>query len=82
MESAPVTIPATIAVIFPAGLVPIKVRIRTSRASSPCRPAGLGQAHHRHQPAHDTKFGSSKCARVRDALCNNRIYEVPSRLRF
>ena len=80
MESAPVTIPATIAVIFPAGLVPIEVPRCTSAASSPCRPQDWARPITGTNPAHDTTFGSSKCARVRDAPCNNRIYEVPSRL--
>jgi hypothetical protein len=31
-------------------------------------------------PARDTRFGSSKAACVLPAACNNRIYEVPSRL--
>jgi hypothetical protein len=37
----------------------------------------LRQAHHRRQPAQDTRFGSSNCTDVSLALCNNRISQMP-----
>jgi len=78
IESAPVTIPATIEVILSAGLVPTDVPRRTHRANNPTSPHAWAKRITGTNPAHDTRFGSSKYACVRDALCNNRIYEVPS----
>lgn len=80
IESAPVTIPATIAVIFPAGLEPIEVPIPTNAASNSCSPQDWARRITGTSPAHHTRVGSSKRAWVRDELCNNRIYEVPSQL--
>jgi hypothetical protein len=58
------------------------VPIRTSPASSACSPQARARRITGTNPAHDTRFGSSKRAWARDELCNNRIYEVPYPLGF
>ena len=77
VESAPVTILAMIALIFPAELEPTKVSIRTSPASSACSPHACARRITGTNPARDTGFGLPKRAWARDELCDNRIYEVP-----
>jgi len=62
MESAPTTIPATSEVTFSGAFAvpdPVRVRCSASRSCSPARPANLSTGDN---PAHDTKFGSSKTA--------------------
>ena len=46
------------------------------------QPACLRQAHHRHQSRARHQIRITEMRRVRDVLCNNRIYEVPFRLGF
>ena len=79
MQSASASIPATIEVIFPTGLHPTEVPNHTSPASSIYKPHAWASPITGTSPVHDTRFGSSKCACVREALRNNRVYKVPSR---
>ena len=62
IESAPATIPATRLGIFRCALAPPGVPIRTCSATSRCSPARSASRSTGANPAHDTKFGSSKTA--------------------
>jgi hypothetical protein len=56
-----------IEMIFPAGLVPTDVPIRTYRASNPTSPQTWADRITGTRPARDTRFESSKRACVREA---------------
>ena len=79
MLSAPASIPATIALIFPAGFDPIEVGRWTFSATIPGRSHASASRITGSRPAHDTRFGSSKDARTTGASCRNLISQVPSR---
>src|SRR5882672_6252273 len=80
MLSAPATIPATIALIFPAGFDPTEVDRWTFRATIPGRSHNSANRITGSRPAHDTRFGSSKDARTTGLSCRNLIPQVPSRI--
>ena len=75
MQSAPATIPATIAVTFPAGLTPAEaIRVdlnRTPASTSSERPARSASAIVGTSPAKDTRLVSSNSTAGRDHACDS-----------
>jgi hypothetical protein len=80
MLSAPAAMPATRHGTFTAAFTPHSPPGRTCSATSPLSLARCARAITGTRPACDTRFGSSKDACVLARLCNNRTYEVSSRL--
>src|SRR5450759_4012188 len=73
MVSAPATIPATRAATFTAGFDPADPGTRTWVAARSCRPTRSANVITGINPAHDTRFGSSKPA---ERLWQDRIYRM------
>ena len=77
MESAPASMPATIPGIFRCAFAPTATVTFRCSATSPARSQSWARRITGTSPAHDTRFGSSNCAEVSFALCNNRISQMP-----
>src|SRR5665648_1040566 len=73
MVSAPATIPATNAATFTSALDPAAPGTRTWARARSCSPARSARVMTGINPAHDTRFGSSKPA---ERLWQDRIYRV------
>ena len=77
MQSAPASMPATIAGIFRCAFAPTATVILRCSATRPARSQCWARRITGTSPAQDTRFGSSNCAEVSLALCNNRISQMP-----
>ena len=77
MESAPASMPATIPGIFRCAFAPTATVILRCSATRPARSQCWARRITGTSPAQDTRFGSSNCAEVSLALCNNRIPQMP-----
>src|SRR5665647_3525215 len=73
MLSAPATMPATRAATFTSGFAPADPGTRTWVAARSCSPARPAKAITGTNPAHDTRFGSSKPA---ETVWQDRIYRM------
>jgi len=79
IESAPATMPITKARIFAVAFAPPGRAIRNRPSSSPRKPQRSANAATGANPAHDTKFGSSKSAVIALPACESSIPEMPFR---
>jgi hypothetical protein len=78
IESAPAAIPATRQATFTSGCTPVSTVIWTWPRTRACGPARSARDMTGTSPVRDTRFGSSKHARVFIGSCDNRILQVPS----
>src|SRR5688572_27269413 len=76
MLSAPVTIPAMIAAVLPAGFDPTDPGNRTDPRTRSYRPASCVRRINGTRPAHDTNDGSSNTARTIETGCSNLTVRV------
>lgn len=73
MQSAPATIPATIAYTFTAAFAPALTGTPSSPDTSPASPQQAASAITGTSPAQPTKLGSSHRILISDRACNNSI---------
>jgi hypothetical protein len=80
IESAPATMPATIVATLSAALDPLWDGTCSRCPTMPCSSHDCASRITGGNPAHDTRFGSSKEARTAPAVWSNLTREVPSQL--